>query len=75
MRDGSTDSTSRSRTTRDSSRQTDAQVVAHLDRAAGERERRRRVLVGDRLQRIEQQIAADQAEHRRHVVRARSSCR
>ena len=46
----------------------EAQVVAHLDGAAGERERRRRVLVGDRLHRVEQQIAADQAEHRRDVL-------
>ena len=45
-----------------------AKVVAHFDGARGQGERRGRVLVGDRLNGIQQQIAPHQPEHRRHVV-------
>ena len=68
-RDGSTDRTSRSRVSRASSRTTSAQVVARLDRAR----RRARTTRGasssrDRVGDVEQQVAADQPEHGRHVV-------
>ena len=45
-----------------------AQIVARLDGPAGEIEHLRRVLVGNRLDDVEQEIAADEAEHRRDIV-------
>ena len=45
-----------------------AQVVPGLDRPRGQRERGGSVLVRHRLHRVEQQVATDQTEHRRHVL-------
>ena len=44
------------------------QIVARLDESTRQLEEVGRSLVGHGLDRIEQQVAADQTEHRRHIV-------
>ena len=45
------------------------QVIAHFDGAAGQHERLHRIFLGHCLQRAEEQVAANQAEHRADVFR------
>ena len=57
-----------SRTTCDSSRHDEPEVVSRFHRAVGERERARSRPRRHRLDHVEQQVASDETEHRRHIV-------
>ena len=61
----SMETTSRSRTTRVSSRQTERGFVARVDRLGRQLEDRRRVLLGDGIDDREDELAPDEAEHGR----------
>ena len=57
-----------SRTTRESSRQTSLRSCPGFDGAIGQRKRAGAVLGDDGVDQLEQQVAADEAEHGRHFV-------